>query len=183
MKTQKNGRNKLTISRLKELLIYNPDNGNFYWKKGTGRVGKGYVAGTKIEAGYIHIQIDEKLYNGSRLAWFYVHGYFSENEIDHIDRIRSNNAINNLREVSHSCNLQNSGNRKDTTTGVKGVNYNKRSKKFIALIHVNKIRYYLGCFDNKLDAAIARHNGEINLDYGKCNTFDSPAYSYIQANL
>jgi hypothetical protein len=67
--------------------------------------------------------------------------------IDHIDRCKINNKISNLREAT--CNL-NSANRKiqeNNTSGVRGVNWCKRDKKWYARIRINGKKKHLGCFD------------------------------------
>lgn len=65
--------------------------------------------------------------------------------IDHINRIKTDNRISNLRSVTASQNAMNMSN-------VKGYSYSKREKKFIAHIMVNYKSKHLGTFDNKEDA-------------------------------
>lgn len=59
----------VTLRRLKQLLIYDPDTGLFVWRVSRGPNQAGDVAGTLIDNGYIHIGIDNKYYQASRLAW------------------------------------------------------------------------------------------------------------------
>jgi hypothetical protein len=77
-------------------------------------------------------------------------------QVDHIDNIRTNNNVNNLRWVSNSENNQNKGIYMNNTSGVKGVNFNKRKNKWRAYIHHNGKNYHLGYFENLEDAAKAR---------------------------
>jgi len=88
------------------LLTYDPYTGLFTWLVDaySNKV-KGKIAGS-IKEGYINISIDRKLYRAHRLAWLYVNGVFPS-EIDHINRVKSDNRICNLREVSRSENCQN----------------------------------------------------------------------------
>lgn len=51
------------------------------------------IAGSKDKDGYIVITIHRKLYKAGRLAWFYVHGRWPAGEIDHKNRIRSDNRL------------------------------------------------------------------------------------------
>lgn len=78
--------------------------------------------------GYVQIKISGKLYHAHRLAWLYVYGYMPEKEIDHINRIRDDNRIANLREATSQLNSLNTGIYKNNTSGSKGIYYNKRAK-------------------------------------------------------
>lgn len=111
--------------RLKELLDYNPDTGEFRWRVIQGnRKGK---AGSLHKSGYIHIQIDRKILKAHRLAWLYQYGQLPDLEVDHIDGVKSNNTIKNLRLATKSENQRNSKIRSDNTSKVKGINV-KRNK-------------------------------------------------------
>ncbi len=57
--------------------------------------------------GYIKVGVFGKTYSAHRIAWFYVRGRWPVGDIDHIDGNKTNNAFSNLREVSHSVNIQN----------------------------------------------------------------------------
>ena len=106
----------------------------------------------------------------------YMEGYFPENGIDHIDRVKSNNSIANLREVSQSCNIRNGGQRRNNTSGIKGVSFHHG--KWQAKITVDNKQIHLGRFTSKLDAAKARHVAEIEHNFPSCNT-DFAAMKYI----
>jgi len=99
----------LTHKKLLETLQYSPDTGEFIWLKNTGLkdlVGK--KAGATNSLGYINMSIFGKKYSGHRLAWFYCFQEWPEFNIDHIDGNRSNNKLDNLRDVSQSLNIVNS---------------------------------------------------------------------------
>lgn len=140
---------------------------------------KGKVAGTLGSDGYWCICVNRKLYKTHRLAWLYVYGYFPEHQIDHINRIRTDNRIDNLREVSRSCNLRNSKIRSTNTSGIIGVIWNKHAKKWRADIHdQNHKLVYIGIFTSLLEAAKARYEAEVKYGYLTCQT-ESSALNYI----
>jgi hypothetical protein len=172
---------QLTQKRLKEVLKYYPSLGIFRWRTtGSGRK-KDENAGCKDSHGYIRIRIDGKLYGANRLVWLYVHGYFPEHGIDHIDRNRSNNKIKNLREVTQQCNMRNIGNRIDNASGVKGVHWNKSRNKWMAQICINEKRKYLGIYKKFSEAVMARYKKEKELNWKGCDS-SSPAYLYLKNN-
>lgn len=173
---------KLTYEKLHEILHYDPDTGIFVWKKQVARhIKVGDIAGCDAH-GYIRIGIYGKLYYAQRLAWMYVHGYFPEKDIDHLDRIRHHNCINNLREASMQCNIRNTGNRTDNTSGVKGVSWNKEKNKWQARIAVDGVQKNLGYFKDFDEAVCARLSGEQCLGWSGCDS-SSPAYQYVQKIL
>ena len=124
----------------------------------------------------------KKLYKAHRLAWFYVHGYMPENDIDHEDRITNHNWIKNLREVSKVCNARNIGNIKSNTSGVKGVKWDKFNTKWEVCIMINQINKYLGRYKSFDNAVCARLAGEQCVNWEGCDSH-SPAYQYVRENI
>ncbi|WP_054442372.1 HNH endonuclease signature motif containing protein, partial [Enterobacter cloacae] len=112
---------KINQSTLKELLSYDEKTGVFTWIKKRQNVVVGRVAGHIDRLGYERITISGKIYLSHRLAWLYVHGYLPEKEIDHINRIRNDNRIANLREATSQLNSLNTGMYKNNTSGSKGI--------------------------------------------------------------
>ena len=100
---------ELTQQRLKEVLQYTPETGEFMWLVTlNNRALAGAVAGCVCKrTRYRKISIDQVLYLAHRLAWLYVHGRFPEAEIDHRNGVRDDNRIDNLRDVTHAVNTQN----------------------------------------------------------------------------
>ena len=141
--------------RLHEMIYYNQETGNFQWKKSRGRSASNSPAGTLSGSGYIQICLDKKIYQAHRLAWFYVYGKFPSKDLDHINRIKTDNRICNLREVTKSQNAQNTIISKANTSGIKGVNWCKRAKKWRAYIKLNGNFKSLGYFLNIKDAQLA----------------------------
>lgn len=139
----------LTQSRLKELLNYDPETGVFTRLVDvTYNARAGDVAGSQMTVGYPTINLDGHRYYAHRLAWFYVHGVWPKNQIDHVDGERTNNRIANLREADDAQNRQNRRvSRKDSKSGVLGVSWHQHSKGWAACITTSGIRRHLGVFD------------------------------------
>lgn len=145
----------LTQERLRELLSYDPETGQFTWVARRQRVRVGQVAGTKNKYGYLQIGIDGRKYALHRLAWLWVTGEWPPKEIDHINRDSTDNRFANLRLATSSQNNCNQSMRGDNTSGVKGVSWNKKSGKWHSRIVVNGKYRHLGLFSDLKDAASA----------------------------
>lgn len=98
----------LTAARLRELLSYDPTTGLFKWRVNRrGGCKAGSVAGVNDGRGYIKTTIDGRPCRAHRLAWLYVYGEWPAHQIDHINGVRSDNRLANLREATNAQNLQN----------------------------------------------------------------------------
>jgi hypothetical protein len=173
---------KLTQERLKELLDYNPDTGVFTRKvRQSGNAKEGAIAGSNT-TGYIRIGVDGPEYAAHRLAFLWMEGYFPENEVDHIDRNPSNNRWNNLREVSHQCNVRNVGIRKDNTSGIPGVGWDSKGACWRAYIKLSKKLKHLGGSKDFSEAVRIRWKAEVDNDFPTCNS-TSPAYQHLLSIL
>lgn len=169
---------ELTQERIKEFLNYDQDTGIFTWRIGRGGVCSGKTSGYLGPGGYVYIKINGKSYLSHRLVWLYVHGYFPENQIDHIDRVKHNNSIANLREASRSCNMRNTDLQDNNTSGVKGVYFHSASGKWKVQVMVNRKSIHLGYYADKIDAAKARYSAELEHNFIDCQT-TSTAKKYI----
>lgn len=129
-------------------LSYNPETGVFIRNKTGGGVRKGSVAGRKKHNGYIEISINNKRYYAHRLAWLIYYGFWPECQIDHINGVRDDNRICNLRIATNMQNQYNAKKPKNNTSGVKGVYWQKQVKKWQAYCDVNGKRYHLGLFSD-----------------------------------
>jgi len=127
-------------------LAYDPDSGLFIRKAPLKGQKVGAVSGVLNKLGYIQVGVDRKIYFGHRLAWFYVHGRWPEGQIDHINGIRSDNRICNLRDADWSINNQNQIKpHKDNACGLLGVC--RAKKRWRAAIKSNGKIKHLGTFD------------------------------------
>ena len=161
----------LTQKEVKEILNYDPLTGIFTRKVSPSRkIRAGSVAGHLNKLGYTEIMISGKIYKAHRLAWLYVYGYFPEHQIDHKDRNKSNNRINNLRHATHSCNMRNTGLQQNNTSGIKGVSWYKRSDKWRARIKVNNKHRHLGYFTDFSEAVCTRLAAEQCLGWPSCDS-------------
>ena len=138
----------LSVARLRDLLRYDPETGNFLWLKSrAGQPRPGSIAGWVRPDGYVQIRIDKHRYLAHRLAWFYINEKWPEAEIDHIDLDPSNNALSNLREARHSQNMSNVLPRKRNKIGLKGAYQTNYSKdRWVASISLNGKSKRLGVF-------------------------------------
>jgi hypothetical protein len=139
---------------IRDLLEYNPETGALTWKK-WGRKANGGVAGVLNEKGYRRIEFKGIKYRAHRIAWFLYYGEEPQNEIDHINGCKSDNRICNLRLADQFQNAWNKKISKLNKSGIKGVHFHGRHKKWVARIEANKKAYHLGYFDDLNKAAIA----------------------------
>ena len=128
---------------LKKIFEYR--NGNLIRKTKSTGVKIGSIAGTLHHSGYVQISIKGKKYSVHRLVFLYHHGYLPK-EVDHIDGNRANNNIENLRAASVEENRHNSKLSKSNTSGIKGVSWNKASKKWVVRLMTNKKLKYFGSY-------------------------------------
>lgn len=134
--------------QLKDLVTYDPKTGIMIWKFITSnRVKKDRKMGHYAN-GYLMTSIFGKKYQVHRLAWLYVYGEFPKHMLDHINRIRDDNRIENLREVTVKQNNENISLRSHNTSGHRGVGWHKGAKKWMAYITHNKKQIHLGLFDD-----------------------------------
>lgn len=152
----------LSAERLREVLHYDPETGVFTWRVSTThRVHVGERAGALKSNGYVQIGLHNKRYHAHRLAWLYVHGSWPPDELDHINRCRSDNRITNLRLASRSENNQNHGLSKRNSSGHTGVCWKRAVGLWSARIMRDYQEVHLGYFACISDAVAARKAAEV----------------------
>jgi len=143
----------LTAARLRELLNYDPETGLLTWRAARHGVFAGAVAGWISRQGYIHLSVEGCTQQAHRLAWLHVHGTWPAQHIDHINGIRDDNRIANLRDVPPRVNAENTRKARPTNkSGVMGIRKSRTPGKWQAFIVVNGKRRYLGTFPSTEDA-------------------------------
>lgn len=141
----------MTLSQkmLFERLVYDPETGIFtYRSRPANCVNIGDRAGTVCSEGYIKIKIAGINHSAHRLAWLYVHGTWPPKCIDHVNGIRSDNRLSNLRLATNYHNALNR--RSKNSTGFRGVERSRR--QFKAKIIVEGKSIYLGLFPSPEEA-------------------------------
>lgn len=143
----------LTLARLKELLNYDPETGEFRWKVSKRGIKAGALAGYMGPKGYRVIMINKRNYAAHRLAWLLSHGKWPRREIDHANVIKSDNRLANLREATHAQNSRNSLVRKNNRSGFKGVDFSRNQWR--ASIMIDGTARHLGRFPTAEEAHLA----------------------------
>jgi hypothetical protein len=157
-----------SLPTLTALLFYDAATGALTWKHKSGRSRSeiawnnrcgGKAAGTVTFRGYIAIGIRKNgkatYYLAHRIIWKMMTGRDPKDQVDHRDGNRQNNRWLNLREAGNGPNLQNAKLRSDNRSGVKGVHWDARHKKWRAVISVDKRSLRLGRFNTILAAETA----------------------------
>lgn len=142
----------ITKELVNEYFCY--DNGHLSWKKSTGPRS---VPGQKLtninSKGYVCVQFMNKVYKAHQIIFLLHHGYIP-NEIDHINNVRSDNRIENLREVTRSLNCANQSVQKRSASGYKGVTRIKNNMWRARIKHLQR-EIYIGLFETPESAAHA----------------------------
>lgn len=137
----------LTQSKLKDELSYDKDTGKFTRLKDKGRLSKnGDIAGTLGSLGYTIIKIQGKAHKAHRLAWLYMYGTFPSKNLDHINGIKDDNRIENLRECTQQENCYNRQARKGSKSGIKNVCWHKRTKTWHVVLSFGGVCKFIGQF-------------------------------------
>jgi hypothetical protein len=142
---------------------YDPETGVMIW------VNTGRRISNKDKDGYLttSLRINGKriYYRVHRLAWLYVYGEFPKGPLDHINRIKIDNRICNLRIADDSLNSHNIEMWNTNKSGIKGVSWYKRTKKWQAILYWRGKSIFLGTYANIEDAKDAY--AQASLKYAK----------------
>lgn len=142
----------MNIQLLRDSLNYDPKTGIVTWKLcRASHIGR--QVGTLTKKGYLRCMVKGHRIMLHRLAWILYYGEEPKSLLDHKNRIRTDNRIENLRLASTFENTRNAKLRVDNSSGEKGVSWHKHSKKWACRISVNRKTIYLGNFDTKSAAS------------------------------
>ena len=145
----------LSRQEVLNLLSYDPMSGEFRWRVSRGKAREGAVAGTRDDYGYTVIRIGGVGYKAHRLAWLVTYGVWPANLLDHLDRVRHNNRISNLREATAHENALNCQKRKMGLSGVYNVTWFSQYQKWKASFTFKGKTYFVGHFNTVAEATEA----------------------------
>ena len=151
--------NDITYEQVRKYFDY--IDGKLFWKISPHpKILIGTEAGWNA-LGYRNVQINGKSYRTHRLVWLWYYGEWPDHGIDHINRIRNDNRIENLRLATyeglsdHGC-QNHCSTRKDNKSGYPGIFWNKKLQKWQGYINIKGERIHLGVFKLLEDAIESR---------------------------
>lgn len=141
------------------------------WNKRFAGKAAGLLSETK---GYVYVSVNGRRYSAHRVIWEMRYGPIPPKmQIDHINRVRSDNRIENLRQCSGYQNRQNEGVRSSNACGIKGVVYYKRYRKWLTRIVANGTLHLLGRYETKGEAAVVYAKASLRY-HGKFSPYYKP---------
>ena len=135
-----------------EFLRYDSKSGKIFWIKdpALNKHFTGMEAGCVDFYGYRRLKFQGRMYVAHRVCWYLHYGEWPINDIDHRDGNRTNNKIENLRDVSRR---QNQSNRASHRAGkLVGATFHRHLKKWQATIRLNGEQKYLGLHATEIQA-------------------------------
>ena len=173
-----------TPELLRKLFRYDADTGKLFWRDRTpdmfsdgirtaahncsiwNSTRSGAEAFTSRDgSGYKRGQIFSRAHLAHRVIWAIETGSWPSDQIDHINGVRDDNCIDNLRSVSQSENLRNQKIGVSNTSGVIGVSWHPTCLKWRAQIRVAGVAKHLGLFLSKREAIAARKSAEVRYGF------------------
>lgn len=172
---------ELRYEEVARLFTYDRETGVLYWRiRVNNNTRRDYVVGSskRVTDGYRQVKVKGKIYMMHRVIMVLCFGHIPENaEIDHINHVRDDNRLANLRFVTRTDNRRNQSISSKNTSGVTGVYFSRARKKYIAQIKVNQELIYLGTFET-LEEAAAR--AEANLKFKFNNNHGKGRAEYVR---
>jgi hypothetical protein len=131
----------------------------------------GLVAGSTNKKGYIYIAFsigdERRLVRRNRIVWIMFNGHWPENQVDHRDGVRTNDRIENLREVGGHVNQQNrKGANANNELQILGVGPARAEGRFSASVQFEGKKLHLGTFDSAYEAEVIAFTSRVILYEG-----------------
>lgn len=147
------GEDLISVEEAKALLSYNQETGELHWRV---RVSASIQAGTKAGClhrdGYEVVKVRGRMYQSHRLAWLIARGAWPLECLDHINGVRSDNRMANLRECSHFQNMQNIGKATGRSSRFIGVTFHAGHRRWSARVSFRGVRRNIGYFETEEEA-------------------------------
>ena len=147
---------------IRENIKYDSETGYLWWNK----LPEGKYTRRLLDkpAGFVHntegyVLLNLRLPSGTtvcrahRIAWFLYYGSWPKDLLDHINGIKDDNKIKNLREATKNQNEMNKKKRSDCSSKYKGVCWSKEKQKWTSYIRINRRRKHLGVYASEEEAA------------------------------
>lgn len=143
----------ITQQILQDLFIY--DNGNLLWKNSQRKntVKANSIAGNLGQNGYYRTSVKGKLIYNHRAIFLFHHGYLPK-FLDHINGIKTDNRIENLREATYQQNNENKAMQKNNKSGCRCVFWHKTTNLWVVLIRKNNKQHSFGYYKNYDEACL-----------------------------
>lgn len=175
-----------SVEYLRECFDYCPETGVLAWRERpmhhfkSQKASKmfhsrwpGKAAGGLDRDGYMAVRVLGHLVGVHRAAWAIHHGTWPTLQIDHINGIKHDNRIGNLRDVTAAKNLRGQVKRSNNTSGVTGIYWDGQRGKWRAQIVYKGKRHFLGCYSDIDEAASARRTANKMFDFAYFHGDDS----------
>ena len=152
---------KVTAELVRSMFDYDPSTGHLLHRFNRARCKRGDRGGSLKPNGYRLVNIKGRFFQSARIVWLHQYGCWPAHQIDHINHVRDDDRLENLRDVTAQQNLHNlSATRKNNLSGVPGVRWNTRDSRWYAIIYLSGKAIFLGSFKSFEEAVAARNAGK-----------------------
>ncbi|HCL4433144.1 TPA: HNH endonuclease [Salmonella enterica] len=149
------------MNNFNQIFMYCESTGLLTYKIKRGKILPGNIAGTLTLNGYVTVGVDKKRYYAHRIIWEMHNGQIPDGyQVDHINGIRSDNRIDNLRIVMNRENSKNQKRKSTNKSGITGVSWDTQTQRWRAHITVDGKMKSLGRYEDKLEALAVRKLAE-----------------------
>lgn len=145
-------RDDLDVEFVRSLFDYDPETGILRWRLRRGRAKAGSIAGAVEPDGYLGVTINYRRYAAQRLIWVIAYGQWPSHGVDHANRQRSDNRLENLRAATPGENQQNKTASRTAASPLLGAYRDSERGGWLARIQVNGKVKHLGRFATDIEA-------------------------------